>query len=586
MRPFLRPIAPLYYLLPVLALGGALPAAAQYSPAAFGSTTPQSLPIVMRGLPVFSSGLLSFLGSVDYAGSPATLTGTTVIGGDLRLRQGSPLIVSATGKLYVYGNTYIQDGALTVQPGGQLFFYGNQFGLEPLVAVGATSASGGGTLTFSSPRPTPGQAADGQQRAGSLDGLAAGTATQYLDGGSVQLNLNIEHRSATGLTLLDVNNDGSADIGLSGTLSLGVDNAPFTLGNSTLLLDQTQQAAGLSGTITNYSPQRYIVTNSTGLLRVAGVAAGKNFVFPVGSAATGDYTPLQLTNRQSTPAGAAVSVTATAPAAPPKPSAGRYWRVVASDPSTSFDLTLEHNLATNEAGYTDNSAAIVRYDGSAWSTPAAPRAGTSPGVVSTTGPTAGSSDLDLPLANGPLAQNYFTKVSAVQAPLPVTLVSFVAGHVAGTPSVQLTWKTASELNNAGFEVERSRDAYTWTQVGYVAGHGTSTLAHTYALATPYVGASFYRLRQVDNDGTGNYSPVRSIAADATAQTFSAYPSPTAGEVNVVGADPLRAVLVLDMLGQVVATLPPGQTKTDLTGQLPTGVYVLTQGSQRARLVIK
>ena len=66
----------------------------------------------------------------------------------------------------------------------------------------------------------------------------------------------------------------------------------------------------------------------------------------------------------------------------------------------------------------------------------------------------------------------------------------------------LTWQTASELNNAGFEVERSADAKQWEVLGFVNGHGTTMEANDYKYldAQPMRGMNYYRLSQTDFDG--------------------------------------------------------------------------------------
>ncbi len=93
------------------------------------------------------------------------------------------------------------------------------------------------------------------------------------------------------------------------------------------------------------------------------------------------------------------------------------------------------------------------------------------------------------------------------SPLPVQLSAF-SGQAAGLGN-QLTWATASELNSARFEVERSADGTSYTTLTSLAAAGTSTTAHSYQYldAAAPAGTSYYRLRQVDQDGTSAYSPV-------------------------------------------------------------------------------
>ncbi len=114
--------------------------------------------------------------------------------------------------------------------------------------------------------------------------------------------------------------------------------------------------------------------------------------------------------------------------------------------------------------------------------------------------------------------------------LPVELTSFEGMVDSG--EVVLSWSTASELNNAGFEVEFTPDAAgTFTRVGFVAGNGTTNEAVDYRFAhTPagFAGRTVqYRLKQLDFDGTFEYSDVIAVSLPAatTMALHPAYPNP-------------------------------------------------------------
>ncbi len=93
--------------------------------------------------------------------------------------------------------------------------------------------------------------------------------------------------------------------------------------------------------------------------------------------------------------------------------------------------------------------------------------------------------------------------------LPVELSSFTA-HVRDGLA-QLKWRTATELNNYGFEVQRSVRSEEWEAIGFVQGNGTSYSPQEYRYDDPIsVGCSEairYRLRQIDRDGSEEYSPI-------------------------------------------------------------------------------
>jgi len=191
-------------------------------------------------------------------------------------------------------------------------------------------------------------------------------------------------------------------------------------------------------------------------------------------------------------------------------------------------------------------------------------------------------------------------VSNTSAPLPVTLVSFTAER--RDNDGLLNWATASELRNDHFEVESSVDGTTFQRLGQMPGAGTSSQQHRYQytdsnLARYAAGLVYYRLRQVDTDGTSTYSPVRTVAVPLeTGLLVQAYPNPSVPGATVtlsihtdqVGAATLR---LLDMLGRELSqqqvTLSSGVTSLlpPATSQLAIGVYLLRvqQGSQQRAL---
>lgn len=94
--------------------------------------------------------------------------------------------------------------------------------------------------------------------------------------------------------------------------------------------------------------------------------------------------------------------------------------------------------------------------------------------------------------------------------LPVSLTYFVGSiH---TASILLSFSTATERNNSHFEIERSADGRVFATIGRVAGAGTSTRAHEYAFEdkAPRKGVNYYRLRQVDFDGSAHLSQVIAV----------------------------------------------------------------------------
>jgi hypothetical protein len=98
----------------------------------------------------------------------------------------------------------------------------------------------------------------------------------------------------------------------------------------------------------------------------------------------------------------------------------------------------------------------------------------------------------------------------IEETVPVELVSFTANRIYS--GIELNWKTATETNNSGFTIERSRDEENFVQVGFVSGKGTTTELSNYSFIDNdiEVGKYFYRLKQTDFDGTFVYLNVVSV----------------------------------------------------------------------------
>lgn len=189
------------------------------------------------------------------------------------------------------------------------------------------------------------------------------------------------------------------------------------------------------------------------------------------------------------------------------------------------------------------------------------------------------------LAGGP----YFTGFS----PLPVELVSFNA--VRNGNEVVLDWTTASELNNRGFSVEKSFDGVIFNEAGFITGKGTSALINRYNFVDANAGASvvYYRLKQVDFDGTSSYSNVVKVESSSVPAVFALdqnYPNPFNPSTTIsfiVDREGIANLTVYSVSGEAIATLfnenaKPGQRYSLQfnASNLPSGVYFyrLTQGN--------
>ena len=91
----------------------------------------------------------------------------------------------------------------------------------------------------------------------------------------------------------------------------------------------------------------------------------------------------------------------------------------------------------------------------------------------------------------------------------------------------LTWTTATELDNKGFEIQGSVDGESWVALAFVDGFGTTTETQYYGYTVaPLKGVQYFRLKQMDFGGTFAYSPVIQISIDESGlQQIEVYPNP-------------------------------------------------------------
>ena len=184
---------------------------------------------------------------------------------------------------------------------------------------------------------------------------------------------------------------------------------------------------------------------------------------------------------------------------------------------------------------------------------------------------------------------------AGQGHLPVELVAF--GGLVRNTEIHLQWKTATETNNFGFDVQKSVDG-AWTTLGFVSGNGTSNAPINYSFIDPTVQpVNTYRLRQIDRDGETSYSNIIQVSG-VNEQSFRLaqnYPNPFTTSTSVAYTLPHEAtvsVRIFSITGEEVATLvshekqPTGShtllwNGTDALGRpMPSGLYLCRFSASR------
>ncbi len=149
--------------------------------------------------------------------------------------------------------------------------------------------------------------------------------------------------------------------------------------------------------------------------------------------------------------------------------------------------------------------------------------------------------------------------------LPITLGSFTLSPAAG--AVVLNWRTVTETDNYGFFVQKSGDGNEWADIplSFQAGHGTTVVPQSYSYAdTSKPFGRYYRLRQIDLDGTNHYSDAVAYAAPAGNESAGSgfvlnqcYPNPFNPRTTIsfrLSKEGHAALMVYNIIGEEVATL--------------------------------
>ena len=196
---------------------------------------------------------------------------------------------------------------------------------------------------------------------------------------------------------------------------------------------------------------------------------------------------------------------------------------------------------------------------------------------------------DLNGANGahPSLGAAFIEVS--NSPLPVTLLNF-NGELINDHAV-LHWSTTDEINNKGFDVERSKDGVNFSKIGFVEAKGNSTSISYYSFTDINFKkpVSYYRLKQIDIDGNFKYSRVIKInASNANTYQLVIAPNPSSYQTTISFSLPQPekvSLKVFDLSGRLITVLVNGNMQAgnhevkwklnDANGKpVPTGVYFL------------
>jgi uncharacterized protein (TIGR03790 family) len=265
---------------------------------------------------------------------------------------------------------------------------------------------------------------------------------------------------------------------------------------------------------------------------------------------------------------------------PPPAPAGSLTASVTSLPSTGGSVTLTWTSTNAATATIDQSVGTVAVNGTTTVT-----------VTST-------KTFTLTITNSAGVTATYTATITVAAPPTVKTVisSFDASRISG--GVIVSWTTASEYNNKGFDIERKRGTGKWSKIATVAGKGNSTVPVNYSYTDNVTrnGTYAYRLRQVNTDGSSVYSGTVTVSITrGSTSVLANYPNPFNPSTNIsfmleeTGHATLK---IYNVLGQEVATLFNGDLEAGVEQSvmfdahaLASGLYfsILESGGQRTVL---
>jgi hypothetical protein len=535
-----------------------------------------------------NSNTLSFM-----PGGNATITGT----GTLTVTPASSLDLESGNNSFFFGDLYLTPGNTTLNNLRVIPVAGDYLGVTQSLTVNGTLTLGVGglqiganqTLTLNGPVVN-------------TTGLLIGSATSNLVIGGTGALGTILFPTGTNTTATNQRRLNNLTINRAGaTLAVG---SPVTVGGTLALTDGLLSSStsgsgstlilATTATISGGSPTSYV---NGPLTRIIGAGAATT-VFPIGKGTA--YRPLTLnaTAQASTTTytGEILNSTArtTAVDAPlNRVSNLRYATLTPTVQPSGFSGTITLSFGADDY-VTDPQAStlvVAKRNGSGtW---------TNIDRTTATGNAIGGN------VSGSITSGVFTSFSDFALastdagtnnllgsnPLPVELTAFAAER-RSDQFVSVTWATASEKQADRFEVQRSADSRAFETIATATAQGSSSQATRYAALdkTAPAGPLYYRLRQVDLDGTVAYSPVVRVGG-AAALELAVYPNPATERLTATAAAQAgRRYRVLNAVGQVLATGAAEQANPSVeVRSLPAGSYLLEllgPGGRQVRRFVK
>jgi hypothetical protein len=272
---------------------------------------------------------------------------------------------------------------------------------------------------------------------------------------------------------------------------------------------------------------------------------------------------------------------------------GLSWEFLGADGFSGTSSKAQAGLAIHNGSlyvaYSDsdnfNRVTVSKFNGTDWNS-----------VIGTSGFTAGidgrfsfaasANGLFLSYNNGgAFAKGYDLSV------LPVSLLSFNLQN-SGNQIVKVRWQTSSEVNNQGFEIQKSADGVNYKLLGQISSHGNNS-RYVFDDVNPSLGLNYYKLFQVDNDGTRSELGLRTINIVNQTSSLLVYPNPIIRDLvrlNIPGVNGKRLAKLYNLRGQLLLSteilFADGLGEFNLAEGFEKGSYVLSVDSQRKLVIVQ
>jgi hypothetical protein len=507
---------------------------------------------------------LEINGNNSIPGRAVTLTDATaarhlVVKNNLTINSGTLFANYGTGSNITLGGAFSNSGIFTPASTATFTFNGSSPQITNILpaSVGNLVLNNSAGITITNPITVSNTLTlSGNNNYTNLSNVSGYAGLTY--SATVGQTTGLELPSS--ISNLTINNANGVALGGNTSVSgaFALTNGLFTLGTNNLTLGSTATLSGGSAT-------SYVDVSGAGVFKKE-LSADGVYAFPIGNAV---YSPVLLTLSGGSYSSASIAVDAFNVKHPqnmnPTDYLNRYWRV------TAIGITLGSYNADfiyddGDIAGTEASMVLGRYDGS-WSIAGTVNTGTN--TLSGTGLT-----------------NFSDFTGGEGGALPIELSNFNCSLKGN--SVQLTWKTTSEVNSSMFEVQKKLENTEWTKVGEVsaAGNSNSPKDYTFIDKNISVGTSLYRLKMIDADGRFEYSNVveAEIKLPNEYTISQNYPNPFNPTTRIdyqLPFDSKVAVELYGITGEKIATLinsdlSAGYYTADINASalnLVSGVYI-------------